>query len=82
MRTMVCYGEEMQVHQPSLFLFESKVAVQWRTWGKAAWTSSHLEMLWMASERAGERPCSLFSTNTRSKDYKHQKKKKKIKIRN
>ena len=33
----------------------------------------------MASERAGERPCSLFSTNTRSKDYRHQKKKNYIK---
>lgn len=26
----------------------------------------------MASERAGERPCSLFSTNTRSKDCRYQ----------
>lgn len=81
--TVTCHGEGMRKkNQPNLFLFESRVAVQCRTWGKAACTSSHLEMLWMASERAGERPWSLFSTNTRSKDCGCRKRKKMCKIRN
>lgn len=54
---------------PSLFLLDSRMEVQCRTWGSAAWTSSQRETLWMASDRAGERPCSLFSTSTRSKDW-------------
>lgn len=55
---------------PSLLRFERRMAVQWRTWGSAACTSSQRVMLWMASVRAGESPWSLFSTSTRSKDYK------------
>ena len=58
------------VSSPSLFLLDSRMEVQWSTWGSAAWTSSQREMLWMASDRAGDSPWSLFSTSTRSKDWR------------
>lgn len=59
----------LRVSSPSLFLLDSRMEVQWSTWGRAAWTSSQREMLWMASDRAGDSPWSLFSTSTRSKDW-------------
>lgn len=72
----MCYEEEMQVHQPNLFLFDSRVAVQWEDMRQKQLVPAPI---WKCSgwlQRAGERPCSLFST-TCSKDYRHQKKKKK-----
>lgn len=62
-----CWGER-QDPSPSLFLFDSRMEVQWRTWGRAAWTRSQREMLWMAPDSSGDNPWSLFSTSTRSKD--------------